>query len=283
MNILCNPHWSSFSYFRRVNQPQLSRITLYPIKSLDGIQVSAAEIGPGGSLRNDRRYALFNLAGNLINGKSTPKIHELRTSFDPAIEVVTVAVNGGHKSSFHLQDNRTHLEEYLSEFFLQPVFLKEDGNGQLQDDPRKNQFTMISAESLQAVAEQFDDMDLDECRRRFRINLEIEHVPAFWEDDFISSDFSHRTIRIGAVTASISKPVPRCVVPSRHPLTGEVWTGFQKQFSDFRKSTLPLNSSLEKYGHFYFLSVGCVTDELSIGKLMHCKDLVMKSSSNART
>jgi uncharacterized protein YcbX len=39
--------------------PQLQRITIYPIKSLDGVDVPAAALLPSGPLENDRRWAIL--------------------------------------------------------------------------------------------------------------------------------------------------------------------------------------------------------------------------------
>ena len=36
---------------------ELSRITIYPVKSLDGVEVKSARITEGGILENDRTYA----------------------------------------------------------------------------------------------------------------------------------------------------------------------------------------------------------------------------------
>ena len=47
----------------------IERITVYPIKSLDGINVDKVEITQGGSLRYDREFALVDGDGKFINGK----------------------------------------------------------------------------------------------------------------------------------------------------------------------------------------------------------------------
>ena len=43
----------------------LRRITIYPIKSLDGVSVDSVEVLPTGSVANDRRFALMGAGGQL--------------------------------------------------------------------------------------------------------------------------------------------------------------------------------------------------------------------------
>ena len=50
--------------------PVLSRITIYPIKSLDGHSLQKAIISDGGCLLHDREYAISDAEGNLLIGKS---------------------------------------------------------------------------------------------------------------------------------------------------------------------------------------------------------------------
>ena len=38
--------------------PTLDRITVHPVKSLDGVEVTAARLLPGGGLEHDRRWRL---------------------------------------------------------------------------------------------------------------------------------------------------------------------------------------------------------------------------------
>lgn len=58
--------------------PILSRIIVYPVKSLDGLSVERCQVLPSGALACDRRFALRDSEGNFINGKRFPAIHGLR-------------------------------------------------------------------------------------------------------------------------------------------------------------------------------------------------------------
>jgi uncharacterized protein YcbX len=53
----------------------LSRIDLFPIKSLDGVSAPEARISSAGTLEHDRIYAIVDAAGSYVNGKRTERVH----------------------------------------------------------------------------------------------------------------------------------------------------------------------------------------------------------------
>ena len=60
----------------------LGRITIYPIKSLDGVDVESVAVLPNGALENDRRFALVDADGHYVNGKRTAAVHRIRAAYD---------------------------------------------------------------------------------------------------------------------------------------------------------------------------------------------------------
>ncbi|MEZ6044348.1 MAG: MOSC N-terminal beta barrel domain-containing protein [Planctomycetaceae bacterium] len=58
--------------------PILSRIAIYPVKSLDPVWVEKARVLASGALENDRRWSIVNGQGDYVNGKSEPLVHKLR-------------------------------------------------------------------------------------------------------------------------------------------------------------------------------------------------------------
>ncbi|NER85029.1 MAG: MOSC domain-containing protein, partial [Leptolyngbya sp. SIO1D8] len=114
--------------------------------------------------------------------------------------------------------------------------------------------TVISTATLQTVADWFGISLLD-ARRRFRTNLEIDGVPAFWEDLLFSETEDPVAFQMGAVTLQGINPCQRCVVPTRNPETGEATPTFQKQFMQQRSATLPANVARSRFNHFYRLAV----------------------------
>lgn len=53
--------------------PALERIRIYPMKSLNGVDVEHAPVLASGALAWDRRYALHDEQGAVINGKRCPR------------------------------------------------------------------------------------------------------------------------------------------------------------------------------------------------------------------
>lgn len=243
--------------------PVITRITIYPFKSFDGTTVSRSGFSPAGTLKLDRAYALFDHASNQINGKSEPAIHRLSVHFDDSIQTVTFCRRDTEEpmATFRIEQERSGLEEYLSQYFGKRVILKGDTASGFPDDPEQSQLTVVSTASLKAVSEHFG-FTIDECRKRFRANIEVGNVPAFWEEQLVLPRKQPVGFRIGDARFVGVKPCPRCVVPSRHPDTGEVLTGFQKKMAALRKETLPEWSPLPSYGNYYQLSVSCRSDLL---------------------
>ncbi|MGG6237659.1 MOSC domain-containing protein [Nodosilinea sp. AN01ver1] len=236
-------------------RPYLARIDIFPVKSLDGVSVAEATVLGSGALAGDRTYALFDSQGHVINGKRNAVIHQLRSTFSKDGEWITLASAGNDSpSSFHLQQQRLELETWLADYFQQPITLQENCELGFPDDTQAVGPTVVSTASLQAVADWYD-ITLEESRRRFRTNLEIDGVPPFWEDQLFSADGSPVQFTIGDVVLAGINPCQRCIVPTRDALTGEATPGFQKTFIQQRTAALPDWAPPQRFNHFYKLAV----------------------------
>src|SRR6195256_392516 len=223
--------------------PRLANIRLHPIKSLDPMHVKEARIGPGGGLEFDRAWALYSADGQWVRGKRTAAIHLIRAAFAPDVSSVTLSVPGDHRKipaeTFAFPGDTATASQWFSSFFEQPITVRYSQEG-FPDDAVANGPTIVSTASLQAVSDLFDGMDVDEARQRFRTTLEIDGVPAFWEDQlFGKEERSVVRFRVGEVRFEGSNPCARCPVPPRDPQTGAELTGFQKRLSEFRRANLP--------------------------------------------
>ena len=69
-------------------KPVIKRITIYPIKSLDGISLSKAKVVDGGCLEHDREYAIVDDNGKFVNCKSNVLVHMLRSDINFEDEVI---------------------------------------------------------------------------------------------------------------------------------------------------------------------------------------------------
>ena len=236
--------------------PTLARIHLHPVKSLDAQSVDSAVLMAGGALRHDRRFALRDYNGEFVDGKRAPKVHLLRSHFDTATNQLELRVEGSSTvERFDVYVQRRELEAWLTEYFGQPLELVEDPAAGFPDDTESPGPTVISTATLTAVADWFPGLSADETRNRFRANLEIDGVEAFWEDRLVAGEGRVVRFRIGEAELWGTNPCQRCVVPSRNPRSGETTREFAKVFSRFRQQSLPEWAPADRFDHFYRLSV----------------------------
>jgi uncharacterized protein YcbX len=290
--------------------PKLANIRLHPIKSLDPIEVPVARISPSGGLVHDRAWALYSVDGKWVNGKRTPAIHLIRSSYSPDVRSVTLSVPGDRRKiptrTFAFPEAQEEASEWFSVFFEQQITVRYSENG-FPDDSLAAGPTIVSTASLQAVSAWFTKerqllaaqsadegrsrerrssdgspngqwpppLSVDDLRLRFRATLEINGVPAFWEDRLFGMD-ERSSIRftIGDVHFEGSNPCARCPVPPRDPHTGTAVDGFQKRFAQLREATLPPWSPTSRFDHFYRLSTNTRVPSFEVDKLLRAGDLL---------
>ena len=268
--------------------PRLANICLHPIKSLDPLPVKEARIGPGGGLEFDRAWALYSADGEWVNGKRAAAIFSIRAAFAPDISSVTLSVPGDRRKiptkTFAFPGDTAPASKWFSDFFEQPITVRHSPGG-FPDDAIANGPTIISTASLQAVCGLFPGMAIDDARLRFRTTLEIDgdrsavapaEVPAFWEDQLFSAEErSTVRFRIGEVNFEGSNPCARCPVPPRDPHTGVIIPGFQKIFSDYRRSHIPAWCPEARFDHYYRLATNTRVASSEGGKILRVGDLLV--------
>ena len=248
--------------------PRLASITVYPVKSLDGLDLPESPLLSCGALANDRRWRLVDLEGRVVNAKRTPLVQRIRAEFDLAERLITLAREGSGPpaswETFPLSPGREGPCGWLSEALGMRVLLEERADGGFPDDRDAPGPTLISTASLAAVAGWFG-LDLDEARRRFRMNLEIDECDPFWEDTLAvpaGQGGAGRAVSAEAAMAAglptdpyaaLPPPVPRrcviggvsfeavavcrrCVVPSRSSRGGDPDRG---RDADHRRDPAP--------------------------------------------
>ena len=265
--------------------PRLANIRLHPIKSLDPMHVKEARIGPGGGLEFDRAWALYSADGQWLNGKRTAAIYLIRAAFAPDVSSVTLSVPGDSRKTptktFAFPGDAAAASQWFSKFFEQPVTVRHAPEG-FPDDAIANGPTIVSTASLQAVCGLFPGMTIDDARLRFRTTLEIDgdrsavasaEVPAFWEDQLFSAEERGAVrFRIGEVNFEGSNPCARCPVPPRDPHTGVIIPGFQKIFSDYRRSHVPAWCPEARFDHYYRLATNTRVASSEAGKVLRVGD-----------
>jgi uncharacterized protein len=256
-------------------KPELVRICLFPIKSLDGVVVEAAEVLPGGALAFDRRWRMVDRQGRTVNGKRTAAVHRVAARFDVQRELVWLDVRGGSQPrAYHLVEEWPAIQRRLSELLDIEITLQEDAENGFPDDRDAPGPTLISTATLETVASWFDGLTLDQVRARFRANLEIGGVPAFWEDQLVGEAGVEIAFAIGPVKLSGVKPCARCIVPTRSAETGESTIAFARIFAKRREQTLPDHAPRSRFDNYYRLAVNThrrlplETTPLQIGDLL---------------
>ena len=243
------------------------------------MQVKEARIGPGGGLELDRAWALYSADGQWINGKRTAAIHLIRAAYAPDLSCVTLSVpadrRGTPTKTFDFPGGSADAAQWFCAFFDQSVTVRCSLEG-FPDDTIAHGPTIISTASLDATASWFPGLTSADMRLRFRITLEIDGVPPFWEDQLFASDKNNFVrFRIGGVQFEGSNPCARCPVPPRNPQTGAEFPGFQKRFTEQRRTTLPSWSPLERFDHFYRMATNTRVAPREAGKVLRIGDPVV--------
>ena len=253
---------------------ELSRIRIYPIKSLDGVDVSEAAITAGGSLENDRVYAMFDGEGRIVNGKRTADVHRLRCAFDERMREVTLRSEGSSTSTRFALDDPRPLERWFGDYFGFSIELRHEPAQGFPDDAVASGPTLVGVESLREVQRWYEGLELENVRRRFRTNLELDGGEGFREDALFGGPGELKPFRIGSVRFLGHNPCQRCVVPSRDPDSGEAIRGFQKLFARRREDRLQQWSDVRRFDHFYRFAVNSSIPPSEAGKRLRIGDSV---------
>lgn len=238
--------------------PQLSRIDIHPIKSLSPVTVPDVVVLTSGALENDRRFALMNEEGKKIKGKQETRVHDLDLEIpdlQKRTQVLFSSEIGQLETDLASEEDRFELETYLSKHFGYQVSLIENPTHGFPDDTDRPGPTLVSTASLKEVSTWFPVMTVEEVRLRFRTNLEIDGVEAFWEDSLYGKEGEHVPFQIGQVLFEGVNPCVRCVVPTRDPATGKKTDFFTKIFREKREERLPANVERSRFDHFFRFTI----------------------------
>ena len=254
--------------------PRIDRITVFPIKSLDGVSVDAARLVENGGLDADRRYAAFDADGEYVNGKRTAAVHRLRAEYGDDLSTVSLSARDGDPPArtFHLDDDRGALEEWLSAYFGFPVEVRRESAGGFPDDTDLSGPTLVSTGTIEEVASWYPGISVESTRRRLRASVEVSGVPAFWEDRLSAPDDRAVAFDAGDVRLLGANVCRRCVVPSRDPDTGEEYDGFRRTFLERRESSLPEWTDSGSFDTFYRAMVNTLVPESEWEKTLRVGD-----------
>jgi len=250
-----------------MSNPTISKLRIYPIKSLGHIDLSEVNIGTF-SLENDRIFAMLDEDGTVINGKRDSRVNLLHTEYDlSAGSVILSKKDGAEKREFELRIDNPELNSYLSDFFDVKLKLIKNIEGQLMDTPKASSLTLISQSTLETLQKDFDKYELENIRMRFRSNIELSGVDTYWEEALYQEPGYGIRFRVGDVTMIGISPTARCSVPTQHPITGEIDKSFVKQIIASRRKDEYALAKILMYGKApYFLAINVFVPESETGK-----------------
>ena len=269
--------WSCAGTIRGPNvNPHLARIRIFPLKSLDGVDLDEVVVQRRSGLAGDREFCLVDENGDYVNTKRLGEsLVRIRSEFDLVFGEITLRA-GEDTATFSLEREGHGIEEWFGKQLETPVRLKRDREMGFPDDTAASGPTVISTATLREVASWFPGCDVNGARQRFRANLEVDGVPAFWEDRLFGPAGTKFPFRIGDVTIEGINPCARCTVPSRNPVTGEIQdSAFAKTFAQRRQEALPPWADKSRFDHFYRLAVNTIIPESEAGKVIRVYDEVV--------
>jgi MOSC domain-containing protein len=208
--------------------PHLARLNVTPVKSLGLRHPASADLTEAG-IPGNRRFHLVDAAGRLFTGADHGPLVRLLASFDPDTSTLSIVFPDGtsvvaaadrlgpaHATDFWGRPVAGRfvegpLAEALGAWVGQPLRLvRADVEGDGSDVER---LSLVALASVRDLGFRDGRPDLDP--RRFRMNLEIDGCEAFEEDTW-----SGQRVRIGTAVIRVLGPVPRCVVTTQDPATG---------------------------------------------------------------
>ncbi|MBT4012581.1 MAG: MOSC domain-containing protein [Planctomycetaceae bacterium] len=234
----------------------IQKLTAYPIKSFDGVDLEQVTILPSGGIQHDRLFAFTDTDGNYFNGKNYTQIHRFETHFiNTWHNIVLVDKHANQREYFDLITDQQPMLKWIQQ--IEPAIddIEESTNCGITDDRDAPGPTIISTATLKTIASWFDDITVDSVRRRLRCNIEVDGVPAFWEDRFLNGK---QVLHIGELQFLGTTSSQRCVVPTRDPDSGEPTTDFAKTVRTRREQTLPAWSDRSQFDHFFRLATNTI-------------------------
>ncbi len=253
--------------------PTVSQLRIFPVKSLEGLQVDQAEVGIHG-LKWDRHFAIVAKDGQLISGKRNPEVNRLAVSYNLPEQQINLRDRSQERAyQFPLEVGHKELDEYLSDYFQLAVSLHHDIEGGFQDIPRIGSLSMYGSASLKALHADLDRHEIDELRRRFRVNVEITTEDPYWEDQLYIRPGLRVKCMIGDVEAIGVAPRVRCAVPPLDTRTSELDTSFVDDLIAHRRKSD--EDRLLAYGRStYYFAVDLFLDKSESNKVIRIGDPV---------
>ncbi len=217
---------------------ELTRLFVYPIKSVRGIELTEAQVLERG-LEHDRRFMLVDGVGNLVTSRQHSKLLTVSTAFSG--ENLTVVAPGMPELHLPLEPQGEERQVrvwfdwmpglvvgaeangWFSELLAAPVRLvwmpeHSERRMNLEFGPSRlsfadgNPFHLVSESS---IADLEDRVGAAVGVERFRPNLLVRGTPAYAEDHW-------GLVKFGSLEFHVHEPCARCMVVNLEPRTGQI-------------------------------------------------------------
>jgi len=232
----------------------LKSISIYPIKSLNGIELSSAEVFKHG-LKFDRNWMLVDSNNTFITRRERPELSLIETrfsdngftfSFNNQSESLVLGTNDFHQEKIESKvwdsnvfgfEESKNLNSFFSEFLKEEVRLirmplqpERIEMAPLTGESTSSSFAdsfpilIIGTASLDALNAQLEE-PID--ARYFRPNLLFQTERQFEEDEWLE-------IQIGNIRLRKAKPCGRCRMINVNPDTGIYRTDVMRELAKLR-------------------------------------------------
>lgn len=239
----------------------LSALYIYPVKSLRGFSVTAAEVDSLG-VAGDRRFLVVDENNRFLTQRALPRMAQIATGLGPASLKLTAAGHGGVSvgrapepgapvRSVTIWKSENLLAEdcgdapavWLSDFlgvkcrlvrvgpkFLRPIVKANAGPGDVVSFPDAYPFMAVGESSLADLNDRLVEKGEEPVpMNRFRPSFVITGGPAFAEDTWTR-------VRIGDVVFRAGGPCLRCIVTTTDQFSGERGKEPLRTLATYRRS-----------------------------------------------
>jgi hypothetical protein len=189
---------------------RVAELWRYPVKSMAGERISAAELGVRG-IANDRGLAAFELGPRSKEKPLSARDLAGLLKFRATLKTGVAQVAGPELEPVawdHQSVSRSLGRQCRRELELRPV-----AGGAFDDSP-------ILLIHLATVAALSEEMGSAVDHRRFRANIYLEGAGIAAHEE---SRLVGREIRCGATVLQVADTCPRCSIPTRDPDTWASW------------------------------------------------------------
>jgi uncharacterized protein len=254
-----------------LQQLELTRLFIYPIKSARGIEVSAAHVSERG-LEHDRRFMLVDDDGHLVTARSHPKLLTVSTALQGNCLIVTADQMPmlrlplwfmGPERRVRVWSDWTlaiDVSEEASAWFsahlqakLRLVWMPDHAERRMNPEFGPSRISFVDGNPLHLISES-SLADLESrvggpvATQRFRPNLIVRGAPAYAEDGWTR-------LRFGCVELNAHEACARCMVVNLEPLTGVIGVEPLRTLAGYRRH----NKAVLFGQHLHALCHGALT------------------------